>query len=142
LGWRDEAFKLMAAADVVSLTSRWEGTPYTLLEAMAWSRPAAATAVNGCTEIVVDGDTGFLVSPGDTIAWARRITDLLSDPVMAAALGQQGRRRVEERFSLREMVARIESLYQQVAGATGVLRASASTAGVAKSTLRGGKGPR
>jgi glycosyltransferase involved in cell wall biosynthesis len=114
-GWHDKAFKLMAAADVVSLTSRWEGAPYTLLEAMAWSRPVVATAVNGCPEIVVDGNTGFLVPPGDATAWARRIVDLLSDPAMATAMGQRGRRRVEERFSLREMVARIESLYQQMA---------------------------
>jgi glycosyltransferase involved in cell wall biosynthesis len=113
-GWHDEAFKLMAAADVVSLTSRWEGAPHVLLEAMAWSRPVVATAVNGCREIVVDGGTGFLVPPGDTTAWARRVIDLLNDPVMAAAMGQQGRRRIEESFSLREMVARIESLYRQV----------------------------
>ncbi|MBE9507515.1 MAG: glycosyltransferase family 4 protein [Chloroflexi bacterium] len=117
LGWRDEAFNLMAAADVVSLTSRWEGAPHTLLEAMAWSRPVVATAVNGCPEIVVDGGTGFLVPPGDTKAWARRIIDLLSDPVMAAAMGREGRIRVEERFSLREMAARIEGPYQQAAQA-------------------------
>jgi glycosyltransferase involved in cell wall biosynthesis len=112
-GRHDEAFKLMAAADVVSLTSCWEGVPYTLLEAMAWSRPVVATAVNGCPEIVVDGETGFLVPPGDTTAWARRITDLLSDPVMSDTMGQRGRRRVEERFSLRDMVTRTESLYQR-----------------------------
>jgi glycosyltransferase involved in cell wall biosynthesis len=117
LGWRDEAFKLMAAADVVSLTSRWEGAPYTLLEAMAWSRPVVATAVNGCPEIVVDGGTGFLVPPGDTTAWARRIIDLLSEPAMAAAMGRAGRRRVEERFSQQEVVACTERLYQQVARA-------------------------
>ena len=117
LGWRDEAFRLMAAADVVSLTSRWEGAPHTLLEAMAWSRPVVATAVNGCPEIVVDGGTGFLVPPGDTKAWARRIIDLLSDPTMAAAMGREGRIRVEERFSLREMAARIEGPYQQAAQA-------------------------
>jgi glycosyltransferase involved in cell wall biosynthesis len=119
LGWRDEAFRLMPAADVVTLTSRWEGTPYTLLEAMAWSRPVVATAVNGCPDIIVNGGTGFLVPPGDTTAWAGRIVDLLRDPAMAAAMGQQGRRRVEQRFSLREMVARTESLYQQVAQAKG-----------------------
>ncbi len=114
LGWQDEAFRLMAAADVVTLTSRWEGTPYTLLEAMAWSRPVVATAVNGCTEIVEDGATGFLVPAGDPTAWAKRVSNLLSDPIMAAAMGQQARERVEERYSLQEMVAHIESLYRRV----------------------------
>jgi len=117
LGWRDEASKLMAAADVVSLTSRWEGMPYALLEAMACSRPVVATAVNGCPEIVVDGVTGFLAPPGNTTAWARRAVDLLNDPVTAAKMGRQGRRRVEEKFSLQEMTAHIERLYVQMAKA-------------------------
>jgi glycosyltransferase involved in cell wall biosynthesis len=119
LGWRDEASKLMPAADVVSLTSRWEGMPYTLLEAMASGRPVVATAVNGCPEIIVDGGTGFLVPPGDTAAWAGRVVDLLSDPAMAAAMGRRGRARVEERFSLQGVVACVESLYQRVAEARG-----------------------
>jgi len=114
LGWREDAFKLIAAADVVSLTSRWEGMPHVLLEAMAWSRPVVATAVNGCPEIVVDGTTGFLVLPGNTTTWAGRVLDLLNEPAKAAAMGRQGRERVEERFSLKEMIARIETLYLQV----------------------------
>jgi len=114
LGRQDDAFRLIAAADVVSLTSRWEGMPHTLLEAMAWSRPVVATAVNGCPEIVVDGDTGFLVPPDDTMAWARRVVDLLNGPPMATAMGQRGKRRVEEKFSLQEMVTRIERLYLQL----------------------------
>jgi glycosyltransferase involved in cell wall biosynthesis len=115
LGWHSEAFKLMPAADVVSLTSRWEGAPHALLEAMAWSRPVVATAVNGCTDIVVHQETGFLVPPGDIPAWAGCVIDLLNDAAMAAAMGQRGRRRVEEKFSLPEMVRRIERLYLQVA---------------------------
>ena len=115
LGWRHEAFRLMAAADVVTLTSRWEGMPYTLLEAMAMARPVVATGVNGCPEVIVDGVTGFLARPGDVGAWSRRVIDLLNDPVMGAAMGQRGRRRVEERFSLQKMVVRIEGLYSRMA---------------------------
>ena len=66
LGWQPAAFRLMPAADVVTLTSRWEGTPYVLLEAMACSKPVVATAVNGCPEVVADGVTGFVVPSGDT----------------------------------------------------------------------------
>ena len=111
LGWRDAAFKLMVAADVVSLTSGWEGTPYTILEAMAWSRPVVATAVNGCPEIVRDGITGLLAPPGDVEAWARCVLRLLNDPALSAQMGQQGRRRMEERFSLPAMISRIEKVY-------------------------------
>jgi glycosyltransferase involved in cell wall biosynthesis len=113
LGWRDNAPQLMAAADVVTLTSRWEGTPYALLEAMAWSRPVVATNVNGCSEVVAEGETGFLVQPGDAITWSQRVMDLLNDPEKAALMGRAGRMRVEEEFTLRRMVARIEGLYQQ-----------------------------
>jgi len=69
MGERDEAFRLLVAADVVTLTSRWEGAPYAVLEAMAWSRPVVVTAVNGCPEIVVDGLTGYVVPTGDTARW-------------------------------------------------------------------------
>ena len=57
-GWQDDAFELIAAADIITLTSRWEGLPYVLLEAMTWSRPIVATAVNGCPELVDQGVTG------------------------------------------------------------------------------------
>lgn len=110
-GWRERACRLMPAADIVTLTSYWEGMPHALLEAMAWSRPVVATAVNGCPEIIVDGTTGFLAPPGDPAAWARRVIDLLNDPVTADAMGRQGRKRVEEQFSLRRMITQIERLY-------------------------------
>jgi glycosyltransferase involved in cell wall biosynthesis len=111
LGWVDEAARLMAVADVVTLTSSWEGMPYTLLEAMGWSRPVVATAVNGCPEVVVDGVTGLLVPAGDTSAWAEAVARVLADPETAKTMGLQGRRRLEERFSLQTMVGRIEALY-------------------------------
>jgi glycosyltransferase involved in cell wall biosynthesis len=110
-GWLDQARRLMAAADIITLTSRWEGMPYALLEAMACGRPVVATAVNGCPELVVDGLTGFLVPPGDVSAWAQRVIQVVKNPVLAASLGQSGRQRVEEQFSLPRLVARIESLY-------------------------------
>lgn len=111
-GWRDQAFRLMGCADIVTLTSRWEGTPYALLEAMACSRPVVATAVNGCVEIVAHGVTGFLTPPGDIQTWAKCVLYLLEHPAEAAAMGRAGRQRVEEGFTLQEMVRRIEQLYQ------------------------------
>jgi glycosyltransferase involved in cell wall biosynthesis len=112
-GWRSDAATLMAAADVVTLSSRWEGSPHTLLEAMACAKPVVATAVNGCPEIVLDGVTGYLSPPGDADQWARQVLRLLSDPVQAAAMGQRGRQRVEEHFALPDMIARIERLYEE-----------------------------
>ena len=116
LGWRDEAFRLLPAADVVTLTSRWEGAPYVLLEAMGWSRPVVATAVNGCPEIVLDGDTGLLVPAADPAAWAEAVVSLLEDPNRARAMGGRGRLRIEERFTLDAMVESLEALYEDAAG--------------------------
>lgn len=113
-GWRDDAALLMKAADVVTLTSQWEGMPHTLLEAMACSRPVVATGVNGCTEVVAEGKTGFLVPPGDVVAWSRHVTELLRDPRMRARMGRRGRERLENAFSLEEVVDRIEELYVRV----------------------------
>jgi glycosyltransferase involved in cell wall biosynthesis len=111
LGWQADAYKLMRAASVVSLTSRWEGTPFSLLEAMSWALPVVATNVNGCAELVINGITGYLVPPGDPDAWAARVIDLLQDVALAKKLGAQGRRHVEAHYSLQEMIAQIERLY-------------------------------
>ena len=105
------ASRLMPAADLVTLTSRWEGAPYALLEAMGWSRPVVATAVNGCPEIVEDGVTGILVPPGDPAAWARAVAVLLDNPDRATTMGRRGRERLEERFLLQQMIDRVEGLY-------------------------------
>jgi glycosyltransferase involved in cell wall biosynthesis len=102
---------MMTAADVVSLTSEWEGMPHTLLEAMAKSRPIVTTDVNGCPDVVVDGKTGFLVPPGDTLVWAERIIDLLENPKLMDKMGRRGRERVIERFSQEQMITCIEELY-------------------------------
>ena len=113
-GWLPEASRLMAGADVVTLTSLWEGTPYSLLEAMANCKPVVSTSVNGCVEIVEDGVTGFLVPPKDPAAWADRVVTLLSNPTLAATMGQQGRQRVQEKYSIHKMIRKLDILYSQM----------------------------
>ncbi|MBN1658853.1 MAG: glycosyltransferase family 4 protein [Anaerolineae bacterium] len=112
-GWHNHADRLMAVADVVTLTSRWEGMPYVLLEAMARSRPVVATAVNGSPEIVLDGVTGFVTPPGEPAAWAQRVSELLENRDGAATMGHRGRARVEEQFTLSRMIDKIEALYDR-----------------------------
>jgi glycosyltransferase involved in cell wall biosynthesis len=108
------AYQLPAAADVVTLTSLWEGTPYSLLEAMAWSKPVAATNVNGCSEVVLDGKTGFLSPPGDFKLWANNVSQLLGDPDCAKDMGKLGRRHLEELYTLQKMVTKVEELYYEL----------------------------
>lgn len=111
LGRIDQAYHCLVAADVVTSTSRWEGMPYSILEAMACSKPVVSPAVNGCPEIVINGQTGYLVEVGDSIGWANSILYLIANPQQAQLMGSRGRRLVEEKYSLPMMVSQIEHAY-------------------------------
>jgi glycosyltransferase involved in cell wall biosynthesis len=104
LGVRTDARELMRAASVVCLTSEAEALPMSVLEAMALGRPVVATSVGGTSEAVRDGETGFLVEPGDVDGVARALISLAGDPNRAAAMGAAGRRRQRERFDGDAMV--------------------------------------
>jgi glycosyltransferase involved in cell wall biosynthesis len=104
LGVRTDALGLMCAAGAVCLTSEAEALPMSLLEAMALGRPVVATDVGGTSEAVVDGETGFLVEPGDVKAVADALVTLAGDRERAAAMGAAGRRRQRERFGGDAMV--------------------------------------
>jgi glycosyltransferase involved in cell wall biosynthesis len=114
LGRRDNADKLISIADVITLTSRWEGLPYVLLEAMAWSRPVVTTAVNGCTELVENGVTGFVVPKDDVTSWANCVIEILNDVQRSITMGQNGNTRLLDYFSLEKMIAQIEGLYDEL----------------------------
>jgi glycosyltransferase involved in cell wall biosynthesis len=90
----------LARAEVFALTSRWEGLPISILEAMAAGLPVVASAIDGVPEAVVDGETGLLTKPGAAQQVADALLRLASDPDLRERLGQAGRRRAEELFSL------------------------------------------
>jgi len=111
VGRINQAYHCLAAADVVTSTSRWEGLPYSILEAMACSKPVVSTAVNGCSEVVINGKTGYLVEVGDAFGWAKSIIHLIADPQQAQLMGSAGKRLVEEKYSLSMMLSQIEQAY-------------------------------
>ncbi|MGE5572443.1 MAG: glycogen synthase [Bacteroidota bacterium] len=84
------------------------------LEAMACETPVVASAVGGILEVVVDGETGFLVAPGDPQALARAINTLLANPELARSFGKAGRRRVEANFSWDSIAQRTRDLYSEL----------------------------
>jgi glycosyltransferase involved in cell wall biosynthesis len=114
-GYRADAAELLSDVDVFALPSWTEGLPITVLEAMARSRPVVATPVGGTPEVVADGETGLLVPPQDPTALAAALRRLLADPELRRRMGEAGRRRVEERFSAREMTDRVLAVYDEVA---------------------------
>lgn len=117
LGFRSDVADILSAIDVFVLPSTSEGFPLVTLEAMAAGKPLVATRTGGTDEIVVDGETGYLVPPADAGALAGRILALLTDPPRAAEFGRRGRERVNRSFTLAGMTREYEKLYDELLGA-------------------------
>lgn len=113
-GLRRDVGAFLSAFDAFVLSSRWEGLPRVVPQAMAAGLPVLATAVDGTPEAIADDVSGFLVAPGDIDALADRMGRLASDPARARAMGAAGLARVDE-FSARRMVERLAGLYSQFA---------------------------
>ena len=113
LGNRSDVPDLLKQFSVFVSSSRWEGMPYALLEALAARRPAVATRVLGSEDLIQDGITGLLVPPADPTALSQAIGKLLDDRVLAHRLAEAGRNLVEREYNQSTMAAHIMQLYQQ-----------------------------
>ncbi|MCZ6694905.1 MAG: glycosyltransferase [Acidobacteria bacterium] len=113
-GERRDIPRVMDALDLLVQPSNWEGFGLTLLEAMAVGRPVVATRVGGIPEVVLDGQTGTLVPPGDPTALAAACLDLLSDGERAARFGEAGRDRARAEFSIDRLVNDTAALYREL----------------------------
>jgi glycosyltransferase involved in cell wall biosynthesis len=107
---------LLNACDVFVLSSRQEGFPITILEAMAAGKPVIATDVGGCAEAVVDGEAGLIVPPETLATLADAILSVLADPERAQAMGASGRERVQREFTVDRMVDQHLELYRRMLG--------------------------
>lgn len=114
LGYRTDLPRLLAAADLVVLPSISEGLPLAAVEALAAARPIIATETGGTPEVVLNGQTGLLVQPNDSVALAAAIHRVLSDPALARRLGTNGRRFVEQHFDVRVQIERTMALYREL----------------------------
>ena len=113
-GMRRDVASVLPAMDLFVCPSLYEGFGIAIVEAMAAGRPVIASAVGGIPEIVVHGDTGLLVPPGDAAALADAIAALLAHPDLARAMGLRGRARAQERFSVETAVRRHQQLYESL----------------------------
>jgi glycosyltransferase involved in cell wall biosynthesis len=116
---RDLERDLYPALDLLALVSRpvRETLPISLMEGMACEVPIVATRVGSVTDLVEDGETGFLVAPGDPAALAGSIHALYLHPLRREAYGRAGRERILERFSIDRMVAEYASLFERLLAA-------------------------
>ncbi len=117
LGERGDVARFMPHFDVVCLASEYEGMPNVLLEAMAAGVPVVATDIAGNRDVVVDGQTGYLVRVGHVPGFTKRLHELLGDPALAAQLGAAGKTRVLTEFTVERMVERHAAVYRELLSA-------------------------
>jgi glycogen(starch) synthase len=109
---REELARAYGRAAVVVCPSRREGFGLACAEAMAHARPVVASAVGGLAELVVDGETGLLVPPGDRAALRAAVDRLLSDPGLRHRLGEAGRKRIAEHYGWERVVNETLACYE------------------------------
>jgi glycosyltransferase involved in cell wall biosynthesis len=121
MGWTAGDAKTAAfqTADVYCLPSYAENLPVSVLEAMAARLPVVGTPVAGTPEEIIEGETGFMIQPGDRDAIADRLIRLLTDPTLRANMGAAGRSRVEKHFENEVVTARLIELWRKAISSKG-----------------------
>jgi L-malate glycosyltransferase len=114
LGDRSDARRLVASFDMSVLASLSEGLPNTVMEAMSAGVPVVATAVGGTTELIDDGETGFLVPSADAHALAEKMLFVLRNEADCQVVAQRGRKFIDSQFSMQRMVEAVEKLYEEM----------------------------
>ncbi|MDO9195002.1 TIGR03088 family PEP-CTERM/XrtA system glycosyltransferase [Rhodoferax sp.] len=112
-GERSDVADIMRGLHVFALPSLAEGISNTILEAMASAVPVVATAVGGNADLVLQGQTGYIVPSAHPQAMALRLVELASNPARAHAMGQAGRQRAQATFSMQAMVSTYQRVYDQ-----------------------------
>jgi glycosyltransferase involved in cell wall biosynthesis len=115
-GFMSEVHKAYSAFDIFALPSIYETFGLVVLEAMTTGLPVVASRVGGVQELLENGRTGILVSPGDPQALAQAVGSLIDDPQGSRQMGMAAREEALERFDRRKTIARIENFYQTTKG--------------------------
>ncbi|HEY0057871.1 MAG TPA: glycosyltransferase family 4 protein, partial [Flavisolibacter sp.] len=112
--WRSDVDVINAGLDIVTLTSVNEGTPVSLIEAQAASKPIVSTRVGGIADIVVEGETALLADVTDNQTYAGHLLRLVEDEELRLRLGENSSRHVLERFSYQRLVRDTAELYSEL----------------------------
>ncbi|MDA8213917.1 MAG: glycosyltransferase family 4 protein, partial [Nitrospiraceae bacterium] len=113
-GFQSDAISYISAMDIFSLTSEKEGLPRVILESMLMAKPVVASNVTGPAELVVDGETGFLVPVRHPEVFADCVLKLIENHELREQMGEKARRRVIENFSIEKYVAGVENVFEGV----------------------------
>jgi glycosyltransferase involved in cell wall biosynthesis len=113
-GWRPDVASILKTADVLALPSLWEGMPNIVLESMAAGLPVVSSRVEGTDELIRDGESGLLVTPGSEAELGQQLEAVLTNAKLAAQLRNAAKSAVISTFSFDRMVASYEQLYQHL----------------------------
>ena len=104
---------LVRSSDIFTLPSYAEGQPIAILEAMSASLPIISSRVGSIPEVVEDGKSGFLITPGDLVGLKKHILTLAGNPEMRVSMGKAGRKRIDERHDIKCLFESMASLYRE-----------------------------
>jgi glycosyltransferase involved in cell wall biosynthesis len=114
VGYQDDVARIYRGIDALLLPSANEGTPVSVIEALAAERPVVATRVGGVPDVVRDDVDGYLVEVGDTDEAAERLAELAGDPGLRSRMGAEGRIRVVRRYAVDRLVDDVDALYRSL----------------------------
>ena len=113
LGFRNDVPRILPILTITAMSSLWEGLPLAFLELMSAGKPIIANDIDGASDVVVNGETGFLVAPHQPQAMAERILTLLNDETLCNKMGYVAQQR-SDHYSLQNMFEKVESLYKEL----------------------------
>jgi glycosyltransferase involved in cell wall biosynthesis len=111
LGFRNDVPRILPVLTLTALSSLWEGLPIAFLESMCAGKPIVANDVGGARDVVIEGETGFLVTPHRPEEMAERLIFLLENEALCRQMGENARQRSGQ-FSNANMVTQVEALYE------------------------------
>ncbi len=115
LGHRGDIPRLMAGSDLLAMTSRYEGMPGVVIEAMAMGLPVVASDIGPVREVVEPGQSALLAKPGDVGGYTRALQSIVGDPALRTRLALRGRMLYEENFTIERAAEGMAKLYRSVA---------------------------
>ncbi len=122
LGYREDVSEILAGADLLAVPSTLEATPYVIIEALAAGVPVVASRIYGIPELVMDGSTGLLVEPGNSVELSRAVALLVSDRRVGRRMSEESLRLFRDRFTIERSVSATVGVYEELIGSAGMER--------------------
>ena len=113
-GWRRDIPDILDIIDVAVLTSKWEGFPIVIIEALSKGKPIVATDIGGLRELVKDGITGYLTRPGDYKHTADKILSILKDRDSFFKMRMEAGKAIDDSFDIKAMAVNMDNLYRRL----------------------------